>query len=94
MTAGRWPGLATGKGIPGRAIQPHTSLLLPALFVRAAQCRKLTGLFTLYRADLCTSSLRASAVLQIPGVPVMYLQAHRYTVERLPEATLGGAPRT
>ena len=31
---------------------------------------------------------------QIPGVPVMYLQAHRYTVERLPEATLGGAPRT
>lgn len=31
---------------------------------------------------------------QIPGVPVMYLQAHRYTIERLPEATLGGAPRT
>ena len=31
---------------------------------------------------------------QIPGVPVMYLQSHRYTIERLPEATMGGAPRT
>jgi hypothetical protein len=33
-------------------------------------------------------------VPQIPGVPIMYLQSHRYTIERLPEATLGGAPRS
>lgn len=32
-------------------------------------------------------------LMQIPGVPVMYLQSHRYTIERLPEATMGGAPR-
>jgi hypothetical protein len=32
-------------------------------------------------------------VVQIPGVPIMYLQSHRYTIERLPEATMGGAPR-
>jgi hypothetical protein len=30
---------------------------------------------------------------QIPGVPIMYLAKHRYTIERLPEATVGGAPR-
>ena len=35
-----------------------------------------------------------TACAQIPGVPVMYLQSHRYTIERLPEATMGGAPRT
>jgi hypothetical protein len=41
-------------------------------------------------------SLRFSmeVTLQIPGVPVMYLQSHKYTIERLPEATMGGAPRT
>ena len=32
--------------------------------------------------------------MQVPGVPIMYLQSHRYTIERLPEATMGGAPRT
>jgi hypothetical protein len=31
---------------------------------------------------------------QIPGVPIMYLSQHRYSIERLPEATIGGAPRT
>jgi hypothetical protein len=30
---------------------------------------------------------------QVPGVPIMYLAKHRYTIERLPEATVGGAPR-
>jgi hypothetical protein len=33
------------------------------------------------------------SLFQVPGVPIMYLQSHRYTIERLPEATLGGAPR-
>jgi U3 small nucleolar RNA-associated protein 24 len=35
----------------------------------------------------------AQDVVQIPGVPIMYLASHRYTIERLPEATMGGAPR-
>jgi hypothetical protein len=30
---------------------------------------------------------------QVPGVPIMYIQSHRYNIERLPEATVGGAPR-
>jgi U3 small nucleolar RNA-associated protein 24 len=33
-----------------------------------------------------------AASLQIPGVPIMYLAKHRYTIERLPEATIS-APR-
>jgi hypothetical protein len=32
--------------------------------------------------------------MQIPGVPIMYISQHRYSIERLPEATIGGAPRT
>lgn len=27
--------------------------------------------------------------LQVPGVPIMYLAGRKYSVERLPEATLG-----
>ena len=38
-------------------------------------------------------AVQRGAVFQIPGVPVMYIMARRYTIERLPEATLGGAPR-
>lgn len=38
-----------------------------------------------------TASCPPSA--QIPGVPIMFIQSHRYSVERLPEATVGGAPR-
>jgi U3 small nucleolar RNA-associated protein 24 len=31
--------------------------------------------------------------VQVPGVPIMYIAQHKFTVERLPEATMGGAPR-
>lgn len=27
---------------------------------------------------------------QVPGVPIMYITKHRYSIERLPEATIGG----
>ena len=27
---------------------------------------------------------------QIPGVPIMYITKHKYSIERLPEATMGG----
>ena len=46
-----------------------------------------------YIVATCDRDLRRR-VRKIPGVPVMYLSGRRYTVERLPEATLGGAPRT
>ncbi|CAI8614651.1 unnamed protein product [Vicia faba] len=32
-------------------------------------------------------------IRKIPGVPIMYITKHRYSIERLPEATIGGAPR-
>lgn len=27
---------------------------------------------------------------QIPGVPIMYITKHKYSIERMPEATIGG----
>lgn len=30
---------------------------------------------------------------KIAGVPIMYITQHKYSVERMPEATIGGAPR-
>jgi hypothetical protein len=30
------------------------------------------------------------SILQVPGVPIMYITRHRYSIERLPEATIGG----
>lgn len=35
----------------------------------------------------------AHLVNQVPGVPIMYIAQHKFTIERLPEATMGGAPR-
>lgn len=29
-------------------------------------------------------------LVQIPGVPIMYITKHKYSIERLPEATIGG----
>ncbi|EFJ49448.1 hypothetical protein VOLCADRAFT_109032 [Volvox carteri f. nagariensis] len=46
-----------------------------------------------YIVATCDRDLRRR-IRKIPGVPIMYLQSHRYTIERLPEATMGGAPRT
>ncbi len=44
--------------------------------------------------NLTADHLHFLLFAQIPGVPIMYLQSHRYTIERLPEATMGGAPRS
>lgn len=46
-----------------------------------------------YIVATCDKDLRRR-IRKIPGVPIMYIHSHRYTIERLPEATLGGAPRT
>ncbi|KAA3475225.1 rRNA-processing protein FCF1-like protein [Gossypium australe] len=32
-------------------------------------------------------------IRKVPGVPIMYITQHKYSIERLPEATIGGAPR-
>jgi len=44
--------------------------------------------------QLCTSpdlrSMNWVSVLQIPGVPIMYITKRKYSIERLPEATIGG----
>ncbi|KAF4390237.1 hypothetical protein F8388_019892 [Cannabis sativa] len=32
-------------------------------------------------------------IRKIPGVPIMYITQHKYSIERMPEATIGGAPR-
>ncbi|KAK9806636.1 hypothetical protein WJX73_002895 [Symbiochloris irregularis] len=45
-----------------------------------------------YIVATCDRDLRRR-IRKIPGVPIMYLAAHRFTIERLPEATMGGAPR-
>lgn len=45
-----------------------------------------------YIVATCDRDLRRR-LRKIPGVPIMYLQSHKYTIERLPEATVGGAPR-
>lgn len=44
----------------------------------------------IYIVGTCDQDLKRR-LRQIPGVPIMYIQSHRYTVERLPEAY--GAPR-
>jgi len=45
-----------------------------------------------YIVATCDKDLRRR-IRKIPGVPIMYIQSHKYTIERLPEATMGGAPR-
>jgi U3 small nucleolar RNA-associated protein 24 len=45
-----------------------------------------------YIVATCDKDLRRR-IRKVPGVPIMYLAGRRYTIERLPEATMGGAPR-
>lgn len=45
-----------------------------------------------YIVATCDRDLKRR-IRKIPGVPIMYITQHRYSIERLPEATMGGAPR-
>ncbi|MCO5606739.1 hypothetical protein L7F22_060929 [Adiantum nelumboides] len=45
-----------------------------------------------YIVATCDRDLKRR-IRKIPGVPIMYITQHRYSIERLPEATIGGAPR-
>lgn len=45
-----------------------------------------------YIVATCDRDLRRR-VRKVPGVPIMYIAQHKFTIERLPEATMGGAPR-
>lgn len=46
-----------------------------------------------YIVATCDKDLRRR-IRKVPGVPIMFIQSHRYSIERLPDATVGGAPRT
>ncbi|KAL2567179.1 hypothetical protein AAZV13_19G211450 [Glycine max] len=45
-----------------------------------------------YIVATCDRDLKRR-IRKIPGVPIMYITKHKYSIERLPEATIGGAPR-
>ncbi|KAB5527157.1 hypothetical protein DKX38_021004 [Salix brachista] len=45
-----------------------------------------------YIVATCDRDLKRR-IRKIPGVPIMYITQHKYSIERLPEATVGGAPR-
>jgi U3 small nucleolar RNA-associated protein 24 len=45
-----------------------------------------------YIVATCDRDLKRR-IRKIPGVPIMFIQQHQYSIERLPEATIGGAPR-
>ena len=45
-----------------------------------------------YIVATCDRDLKRR-IRKVPGVPIMYVHNHRYSIERLPEATLGQAPR-
>ncbi|XP_065003521.1 uncharacterized protein LOC103992698 isoform X2 [Musa acuminata AAA Group] len=45
-----------------------------------------------YIVATCDRDLKRR-IRKIPGVPIMYITRHKYSIERLPEATIGGAPR-
>lgn len=42
-----------------------------------------------YIVATCDRDLKRR-IRKIPGVPIMFISAHRYSIERLPEATIGG----
>jgi len=45
-----------------------------------------------YIVATCDRDLKRR-IRKIPGVPIMFISQHQYSIERLPEATIGGAPR-
>ncbi|KAF3959568.1 hypothetical protein CMV_015632 [Castanea mollissima] len=45
-----------------------------------------------YIVATCDRDLKRR-IRKVPGVPIMYITRHKYSIERLPEATVGGAPR-
>ncbi|KAL6311543.1 hypothetical protein AAG906_005069 [Vitis piasezkii] len=45
-----------------------------------------------YIVATCDRDLKRR-IRKVPGVPIMYITKHQYSIERLPEATIGGAPR-
>lgn len=44
-----------------------------------------------YVVATCDKELRRR-LRKLPGVPIMYISRHQYSIERMPEATVGGAP--
>ncbi|CAI0408751.1 unnamed protein product [Linum tenue] len=42
-----------------------------------------------YIVATCDRDLKRR-IRKVPGVPIMYITQHRYSIERMPEATIGG----
>lgn len=53
-------------------------------------CERVTA-HKCYIVATCDKDLRRR-IRKIPGVPIMYITRHQYSIERMPEATVGGAP--
>ena len=62
----------------------------PGTYADDCICRRVRQ-HKCYIVATCDTDLKRR-IRKIPGVPIMYLQQHRYTVERLPEAVVGSAP--
>jgi U3 small nucleolar RNA-associated protein 24 len=62
----------------------------PGTYADDCICRRVRQ-HKCYIVATCDTDLKRR-IRKIPGVPIMYLQQHRYTVERMPEAVVGGAP--
>ncbi|CAI5459892.1 unnamed protein product [Closterium sp. Yama58-4] len=45
-----------------------------------------------YIVATCDRDLKRR-IRKVPGVPIMYITQRKYSIERMPEATIGGAPR-
>lgn len=61
-------------------VQPHAQKIFPSFLQH--KC---------YIVATCDRALKRR-IRKIPGVPIMYVHNHKYSIERLPEATMGGAP--
>lgn len=87
-SCGRDTAAGGGGGQPGSSCLTTHAFVVCILSVKQFEfaCRRM-------HYDDIAMLCHAAVWLQIPGVPIMYLAKHRYTIERLPEATIGGAPR-
>jgi len=72
------------KEIENIAIHPRWSLWNVDSIVLSSSGTVLPGNKELFVSWFC------GALFQIPGVPIMYITQHQYSIERLPEATIGG----
>lgn len=57
---------------------------------RIRKVRLICFILSLPRVTVNSDAQGLLSSWQIPGVPIMYITQHKYSIERLPEATIGG----